>query len=951
MFLGVITTIGCGVVGVIVMEQKGLPDGLVKRVYTQTGADPFDAVAYEKRDVCIANTKGEITFERKGIEVPSSWSQLATQILAEKYVMKKGVPITGDEVGARQVVHRISNTIRNYGEIHGYFSSKDEGDTFEAELSYMLINQYGAFNSPVWFNVGHYQQYGIKGDGKHNYYWNPDACRIDSVSNTYEHPQCSACFIISVDDSLESMMGLQKNEVMLFKGGSGTGTNFSKIRGASEFLSSGGVSSGLISFMKGFDAWAGVIKSGGATRRAAKMVVLNADHPEIEDFIVSKASEERVVKECYKGGNTHFEAGAYKNAWWQNANNSVRVTDEFMQAVLAGGVWATRERTTGKVRKEYKARSLWNLICESAWECGDPGIQFDMSVNKWHTCKESGRINASNPCSEYMFIDDSACNLASLNLMKFLKKEGDFDTEKFRHACDVFILAQEMLVDMSSYPTEKIARNSHDFRPLGLGYSNLGTLLMMNGIPYDSEKGRMLAGAITSIMTGCAYAQSAKIAARKMPFAGYEQNKESMLGVLKMHRKAIENLNEESIEHLVADARADWDSAIELGERYGYRNAQTTLLAPTGTISLLMDCDTLGIEPETTFCKVKKLSGGGEVTITNQSVPLALAKLGYGRMQTDQIVAYAYKHGHIEGAPYLSVEHYAVFDCALKPEGAARFISPMGHVKMLAAAQPFLSGAISKTVNLPKDATVKDISDIYIESWKLGLKAIALYRDGSKFSQPLNVKKNEKSETLEQKLGWGDRKRLESIREGITVSATIGGHALILRTGEYSDGTVGEFFIDMFDDGAEFKGALHSWAVSSSIGLQHGWGLEHFVKKFLHNKSAPNGIVTEHPYIKMCDSIYQFVARVLAVEYLGKTEYANILPDPIKLRINVCKAVKELTELTTKDASIIQRKQEADSKHAQDKVTGELCYHCGALMVRSGTCYVCTGCGTTSGCS
>ncbi|MBI4440927.1 vitamin B12-dependent ribonucleotide reductase [Candidatus Woesearchaeota archaeon] len=975
---------------------------LVRRVYTQRGIDPLDGVTYEKRESRVLGRDGQIKFEQKDVEVPSSWSQLATDILAEKYFMKKGVPRTGREVSARQVVNRVSNTIRTEGERLGYFASKEEAETFEAELSHMLINQYGAFNSPVWFNMGHYQHYGITGDSKHNYYWNTATNKVEKVNNTYEHPQCSACFILSAPDSLEGMMDLQKAEVMLFKGGSGTGTNFSTIRGAGEKLSSGGKSSGLMSFLKGYDAWAGAIKSGGTTRRAAKMVILDIDHPEIESFITLKAQEEQLVDALVKAGySSDMEGEAYQHAWGQNANNSVRISDDFMRAVMTNGVWTTKERTTGNTAKECKARDLWGLICKAAWESADPGLQFDTTINKWHTSKETGRIDASNPCSEYMFLNDSACNLASLNLMKFLKDDGSFDVGRFRHACETFILAQEILVDASSYPTDKIAQNSHDFRPLGLGYANLGTLLMVNGIPYDSDTGRAMGAAITAIMTGSAYAQSARIAARRGAFTGYERNKAPMLEVMKMHRDSTGNIGV-CPKELGDAARAAWNEAVELGERHGYRNAQATVIAPTGTIGLLMDCDTTGIEPDFALVKTKKMAGGGHVTIINQSVPIALRNLGYNDKQVQDITTYMLGtrsfspemekqfrklgftdediglakvyiehqkrwtdmtkgvspkllraagaqdvaqlekivngHGHIEGAPHLRQEHYAVFDCANKAGDGKRFIAPMGHVRMMAACQPFISGAISKTVNMPEDATIEDVANIYLESWKLGIKAIALYRDGCKKSQPLNTKTSE----AEQGLPWGRKKALESIREGITIKAKIGDHSLIVRTGEYPDGTLGEFFVDMFKDGSEFKDALHSWSVSSSKGLQHGWGLEDFVDTYIYTKSAPSGF-TDHPYIKSCTSVYDFVAKVLALEYLARSDVAQVKPDAAKLRVNKLKARMQEKPVVT------PVKQETTKQEVI--AGGPPCTLCGFSTVQNGTCHKCINCGATLGCS
>ncbi|HVZ31727.1 MAG TPA: vitamin B12-dependent ribonucleotide reductase, partial [Polyangiaceae bacterium] len=863
-----------------------------------------------------------------GAEVPAGWSQLATDIVVSKYFRKAGIggdPKVG-ETSVRQVVGRIARTIRKAGEdFGGYFASAADAEAFEDELTYLLVNQYGAFNSPVWFNCGLFHEYGIEGSGG-NWAWMPDSDELRETAHAYERPQCSACFIQSVDDDLMSIYDLAKSEARLFKYGSGTGTNFSALRGRQEKLSGGGTSSGLMSFLEVLDRAAGATKSGGTTRRAAKMVCLDMDHPEIADFIQWKVGEERKAQALIAAGyESDFNGAAYHTVSGQNSNNSVRVTDDFMRAALAGGTWQTRARTTGEVVDTLDAQSLWQLLAEAAWSCADPGVQYDTTINRWHTCPNTARINASNPCSEYMFLDNSACNLASLNLTKFLRADGSFDIAGYRHAAEIFFLAQEILVDLSSYPTQRIAKNSHDYRPLGLGYANLGTLLMVLGIPYDSERGRAISAALTAILCGRAYRQSALIAKSKGSFVGYEQNREPMLRVMRMHREAAYAIHRDGCpEDLWRAAVDDWNDVVHYGEQFGFRNAQATVLAPTGTIGLLMDCDTTGVEPDFSLVKFKKLAGGGYFKIVNQSVPEALRRLGYSDAQAAEIVAYvsgtntllgaphvnrqslkaagltdedlakvekalpgvfelslgfapwvigkeAYERlginaekmsqpgfsllGHlgfspaqisaandvivgrmtIEGAPHLKEAHYPVFDCANRcGRDGKRFLAPMAHIKMMAAVQPFLSGAISKTVNLPNDAAVDDVRKIYEEGWKLGLKAVALYRDGCKASQPLTSSKSSsesksesesaaakatstaiekavsalptaRTEVQERVRPEGERVRLPQKRRGFTQEARVGGHKVFLRTGEYEDGSLGEIFIDMHKEGAAFR--------------------------------------------------------------------------------------------------------------------------------------------------
>src|SRR5271170_5982688 len=693
-------------------KKTGLKNGLFfERYFTDGRTSPFDAVEWEKRIALIGNEKGVTIFKQENVEVPKGWSQTATNIVASKYFHgKHGTPER--ESSARQLIGRVVNTVVRWGEEGGYFANEASRDAFRDELTHLLVEQKMSFNSPVWFNVG-----------------------------VQPKPQCSACFINSVQDNMESIMGLTRTEGMLFKWGSGTGTNFSSLRGSKETLSGGGIASGPVSFMKGFDAFAGVIKSGGKTRRAAKMVILNIDHPDIVEFIECKTKEERKAHVLIEQGyDSSIDGEAYSSIFFQNANHSVRVTDDYMRAAEEDRDWWTRNVTDGQPAEKMRARDLLYKVSESTWRCGDPGMQYDTTINRWHTSKNTARINASNPCSEYMFLDDTACNLASLNLMKYLGPNGQFDVEAFKHAVDVTITAQEILVDNASYPTPKIAQNSHAFRPLGLGYANLGALLMSMALPYDSDGGRDVAGAVTALMCGEAYAQSARVAERMGPFPGYQENREPMLDVIRMHRDAVRGIKPENVQtELYMGAQESWDNALELGEKHGFKNSQVTVLAPTGTIGFMMDCDTTGIEPDLALVKLKKLVGGGLIKIVNNTVPQALMKLGYTPEQTSDVVSYIDKNGKIEGAPHLKMEDYPVFDCSLAPQGGGRSITWTGHVKMMAAAQPFLSGAISKTINMPEESTIEDISNAYIESWKLGLKSVAIYRDNSKRSQPLNA--------------------------------------------------------------------------------------------------------------------------------------------------------------------------------------------------------------------
>jgi ribonucleoside-diphosphate reductase alpha chain len=982
------------------------------RLFTTAGINPLDQVTYDRRQSKITDPDGSVVSSMDNVEIPADWSQLATDIVVSKYFRKSGVPGTGGETSVRQLVDRVAISIREAGEAFGgYFDSAEDAQTFEDELKYMLVHQIGAFNSPVWFNCG-LSRYGIKGSGG-NWRWDATANTVVETEDAYSYPQCSACFIQAVDDDLMSIFELVKNEARLFKYGSGTGTNFSRLRSRYEKLSGGGTSSGVMSFLKVLDAGAGATKSGGTTRRAAKMVVLDIDHPEIEDFIEWKVREEKKARALIESGYpSDFNGEAYQTVGGQNSNNSVRVNDDFMRAVEEDGDFTTWLRDIdgagGEGKKPFrtlKARKLFEKICEAAWSCADPGLQFDTTVNDWHTSSNTDRINASNPCSEYMFLDNSACNLASINLVKFLRDDFSFDVAGYVHACRIFILAQEILVDFSSYPTKEIAKNSHDYRPLGLGYANLGALLMRMGLPYDSDEGRQIAGALTAIMCGQAYAGSALAASTKGAFPGFANNREPMLRVMNKHRAASYKVaSVTGYDYLAVAAREAWDTAVGYGEKWGYRNAQATVLAPTGTIGLLMDCDTTGIEPDFALVKFKKLAGGGSFKIVNQSVGAALNQLGYTKAQQDDIVAYiigtnsftnvpfvnretllakgftaddlakvekklpsafdlsfafspsvlgdaalarvgitkeqSVEPGFnvlkalgftdreielagdvvcgrltIEGAPHIQGSDLPVFDCANKcGRHGQRYIAAMGHVLMMAATQPFISGAISKTVNLPNDATVSDIWDIYMQSWKHGLKAIALYRDGSKGSQPLNTKAKDdkKAASAEAPAAViGDaipatiplaaqqspsqqptvaftasgpvpqpRHHLPYKRKGYTIDGKVAGHKVYLRTGEYPDGRLGEIFIDMHKEGASFRSLMNCFAIAVSLGLQYGVPLEEFVEKFTFTRFEPFGRV-DHPNVKSATSIVDYVFRVLALDYLGRTDLVHVPPEDL----------------------------------------------------------------------
>ena len=904
-----------------------------RRYYTREGISPYDTVEWEYRTAAITSESGEVIFEQKNVEVPKTWSMTATNIVASKYFHgKKGTPER--ETSVRQLIGRVATTIKNWGLRGGYFATPLDAQVFHDELAHLLLNQMMAFNSPVWFNCG-----------------------------VEEKPQCSACFINAVEDTMGSILDLAKTEGMLFKWGSGTGSNLSGIRSSKETLSGGGTASGPVSFMKGFDAFAGVIKSGGKTRRAAKMVILNAAHPDIMEFINSKANEEKkawvLLDNGYGGG---VDGEAYSSVFFQNANHSVRVTDEFMQAVVNDGEWKTRAVTSGDVVDTYKARDMMRQIADSAYICGDPGMQYDTTVNRWHTSKNTAPINASNPCSEYMFLDDSACNLASLNLMKF-DKCGKFDVESFRKAVDITITAQEIIVGFASYPTKKIEINSFDYRPLGLGYANLGALLMSQGMAYDSDLGRDCAAAITAIMTGEAYLQSAKIAAEVGPCAGYESNKKPFLEVMRMHRDAVRKINRNNISAELYDSAWNaWSDAVDLGELNGYRNAQASVLAPTGTIGFMMDCDTTGVEPDLALVKYKKLVGGGTIKIVNNTVPAALQKLGYDDPSVKAIVEYINDNGTIEGAPGLLDEHLSVFDCAFKPLNGIRSIHYMGHLKMMGAVQPFISGAISKTVNLPSEVTVEEIEKAYIEGWRLGLKAVAIYRDGSKRTQPMSTSSSEKKygagAGLEGK-NEGDRRpvrrHLPVERHSITHKFGIAGHEGYLTIGMYEDGAPGEIFIVMAKEGSTLSGVMDSFATTCSMALQYGVPLKILVDKFSHTRFEPSGF-TSNPQVPYAKSVMDYIFRYLASKFLPVEEARS-------LGVQVDEApLTNLTVMTQSNPTGSSATAASAPVHSsQPAIKGALvdiqdrdapvCFECGSLMVRNGACYKCLNCGSTSGCS
>jgi ribonucleoside-diphosphate reductase alpha chain len=925
-------------------ERTGLAFPRYFTAKLEAGKTPYDEVKWEQRTASIGNDKGAVIFEQKDLEVPADWSQTATNIVASKYFHgRMGTPERENSVA--QLVHRVVDTITEWGIDGRYFRSLEDAANFQNELAHLMLTQKACFNSPVWFNVG------VKEENRgYGWYYDEASDSIKKLDKAHHRPQCSACFINSVQDSLESILDLAKTEGMLFKWGSGTGTNLSTLREENGLLWGGGRASGPLSFMKGFDAFAGVIKSGGKTRRAAKMVILNAEHPDVEQFIWCKAREERKAHTLIDAGyDASMDGEAYASIFFQNANNSVRANDEFMQAVVDDKDWWTKSVVSGEPVKHYRARDLMRGIAEATWQCGDPGMQFDTTINRWHTSKNTARINASNPCSEYMFLDDSACNLASLNLMKFVGSAGTFDAEAFRHAVDTITLAQEILVDSASYPTEKIARNSHDFRPLGLGFANLGSLLMSMGVPYDSDQGRAWAGAITAVMCGQAYLTSARAAEVVGPCPGYAVNEDSFLEVIKMHWDAVNGIDSKLVPAPLFEAASTaWRQAYELGRKTGYRNAQTTVIAPTGTIGFMMDCDTTGVEPDLALVKYKKLVGGGVIKIVNNTVPSALIRLGYSAEQMEEIVRHIDSVGTIEGAPHLKPEHLPVFDCSFKAPKGVRFIHHMGHIRMMAAVQPFISGAISKTINMPEESTVEDIMGGYIESWKLGLKAVAIYRDGSKRVQPLSSgsgKGEKKSNAalalaappparVEERIVYRpQRRKLPDERQSITHKFSIAGHEGYITVGMFEDGTPGELFITMAKEGSTISGLMDSFATAVSYALQYGVPLKFFVDKFSHVRFEPSGYTgnAQVPYAK---SIMDYIFRWMALKYLGPNYVENEAGESTKMR-----------------PTEVAPQQKLQFSPAEGMDDAPACSECGGLMTRNGSCYKCENCGGTSGCS
>jgi len=887
----------------------------VPRYFTQPDVDPFDAIEWETRDALIPGKDGP-SFEQREVEFPSFWSQTATNIVAQKYFRGK-LNTPAREHSVRQMISRVVDTVTGWGIKDGYFRDGEEADTFHAELTHLLVNQMASFNSPVWFNVGF-----------------------------EESPQCSACFILSVEDEMESILDWIKKEGFIFRGGSGSGINLSKIRSSKEQLSKGGYASGPVSFMRGADASAGTIKSGGKTRRAAKMVVLNVDHPDIEEFIWCKHREEEKARVLQAAGyDMSLDSADWASVQYQNANNSVRVTDEFMRAVVDDESWDLIARTDGSVVQTVRARDLMHQIAEAAWKCADPGMHYDTTMNDWHTCPATGRINASNPCSEYLHVDNSACNLASLNLMRFRDPAtGEFQVERFERAVDVIFMAQEILVSNSSYPTEEIGRNAVAMRQLGMGYANLGALLMARGLPYDSDEGRAYAGAITAIMTGRAYRKSAEMASRLGAFAEYPKNSEAMLRVIRKHRAAVGNIDASLVPaDMTAAARHAWDEALAVGEQHGYRNAQATVLAPTGTISFMMDCDTTGVEPDFSLVKSKRLVGGGDITIVNQTVATALTKLGYAPHELDQIVAHINEHNTVVGAPGFKGEHLAVFDVAV----GDRAIHHMGHVKMMAAIQPFISGAISKTVNLPNDVTVDDVMDLYADAWKLGVKAIAIYRDGCKVAQPLSTKSGEKQAEL---ITARPQRRVMPVdRQEVGRKFKVGEYEGYIHVGMFPEGDPGDVFVDIAKEGTTLAGLMNAFMIAVSVGIQYGVPLEVFVSKFAHMRFEPSGL-TNDPDIRVAKSIPDYIFRWMGKRFLDAETQADlgIMSQAVRDRMASGEgygpaAVSEKPEETPKPAA----GQTALFNAWEDAVE---CAKCGGRKVRTGACYTCRDCGDNSGC-
>jgi ribonucleoside-diphosphate reductase alpha chain len=970
---------------------------VIPRVFSQEGQDPFDSVEWDRRDACIKNHKGDKIFEQTDVEFPVSWSLLATNVVTSKYfygeLSKNGTHPSdgGRENSLRQLIHRVTRTIADWGTEQGYFASEDDGNTFYDELSWLCLNQYGAFNSPVWFNVGLNQQYGVTDSGSKTIYgW--DAKKKKAVAvDPYVRPQASACFIISVEDSIDDIWQLMGESARLFKFGSGVGADWSKLRSSKELLSGGGTPSGPVSFMKVQDATGGTIKSGGKTRRAAIMQTLKIWHPDVEEFIGSKQEEEKkawaLIEQGYDGS---FNGPAYGSVAFQNVNQSVRVNDEFMSAADENAAFGLRAVKSGEVVTEVKATDLLDLIAEGTHVCGDPGVQYEDTIQRWHTCKNHGDINSSNPCSEYMFLDDSACNLASLNLRKFQNEDGTFNVARYRAASRLYITAMEILVDNAGYPSASIAENSHKYRPLGLGFANLGALLMSMGLPYDSDEGRAVAGALMAIEHCEAYARSAEIAGNPKigTFDGYAENSEPFLEVMRMHQDAVETIHSTCPEYLVEAARQSAERMVALGEVYGYRNAQATVLAPTGTIGFMMDCDTTGVEPDIALVKYKLLAGKGDgmLKIINQTVPEALEKLGYTAKQRTAIINFIDKNDTIEGAPGLKDEHLPVFDCAFKPFKGERSIHHMGHIKMMAAAQPFISGAISKTVNMPETTTVEEIADAYMQGWKLGLKAVAIYRENSKRSQPLSTSKGGNTKGAEAASGDGRaskvepeirivervvhtsvRHRLPDERPSVTHKFSIAGHEGYLHIGMYPDTKMpGEIFITMAKEGSTISGLMDAFATSISIALQYNVPLEDLCNKFSHMRFEPNGF-TNNRQIPIAKSIMDYIFRYLSLRFLPQPVVTKVPAEAVEPAEDIeqidmfvaeptDKVVDPLVGNTVEDflgrtgggtAPVAAVSTETTFANQEDAPP---CSNCGSITVRSGACYSCPNCGNTSGC-
>jgi ribonucleoside-diphosphate reductase alpha chain len=988
----------------------------VPRVFSTEGLNPFDQVEWDLRTAEIKDERGRAIFQQIDCEVPRNWSQLATNVVASKYfygdvASGNGSPAEGKrEFSVRQLIERVTRTISDWGKADGYFASADDAARFHDELTSLCVNQYGSFNSPVWFNVGLFHNYGISGPAN-NWRWDEEARSVAKANSAYQYPQASACFIQSVSDDMEGIMALAKSEAMLFKFGSGTGTDLSTLRSSHEKLSGGGRPSGPVSFMRVYDAIASVVKSGGKTRRAAKMQTLKCWHPDILEFIECKTKEEKKAQSLIRSGyEANFNGEAYSSVMFQNANLSVRCNDAFLSAVVADGDWTTRAVTTGRPMETFKARVLMDKISLGTWLCGDPGMQYEDTIQRWHTCPNTAPINSSNPCSEYMFIDDSACNLSSINLMKFRRDDGSFDAERFRAAVRIFITAQEILVDHASYPTDRIAANSHKFRPLGLGFANLGSLVMAAGLPYDSQQGRALAAAITAIMHGQAYLTSAEHAAHMGAFDGFAVNREPMLGVMEMHRDAALAIDGAAPAELLAQARAVWSECLEMGRKHGYRNSQVTVLAPTGTIAFMMDCDTTGIEPDIALVKYKQLAGGGMLKIINRTVPLALRKLGYDEPVIRGVLDYVDAHDTIEGAPDLKDEHLPVFDCAFAPPQGGRSIHFRGHLRMMAAVQPFLSGAISKTCNVPAEATIADIQEAYLEGWKLGLKALAIYRDGSKGSQPVStkaessdqpgLKETAEARTTEVTAKVSEpradsvsalisaptikprRERLPHTRRSLTHKFDIQGHEGYINVGFYPDGRPGELFITMAKEGSTIGGLMDVLGTAISIGLQYGVPLEVFVNKFAHSRFEPAGF-TKNPDIPIAKSIADYIFRWLGMEFIPGYRDANaprrpsadteVEPDStgapmLKVNGHRTATIADLEHAeavmgaggyraepapapATHEPALAGGLEQQERQFAHFQSDAPACDNCGALTVRCGTCYRCFNCGNSMGCS